>query len=167
MSAKRARPKDAQGAYDAAAKILGRAAFGFEGLVAKLVAKGFDEPVAREGVQRLKDLGLLDESRSAEAIVHATTRDLPAGEALLRARLEQRGVDNDAADDAVRDASTERDEALDAKLLARQALLRMPNSLDDAAKARRLLGLLARRGFTEDHALDAVRALVPGAFEHE
>jgi regulatory protein len=167
MTAKRARPKDAQGAYDAAARILGRGAFGFEGLVAKLVAKGFDENIAREGVQRLKDLGLLDESASAEAIVHATTRDLPAGEALIRARLEQRGVDTEAADDALRDASTQRDEALDAKLLARQALLRMPSTLDDGAKARRLLGLLARRGFTEDHALDAVRALVPGAFEHD
>ena len=44
---------------------------------------------------------------------------------------------------------------------------RMPNSLDDDAKARRLLSLLARRGFTEDHALDAVRALLPGAFEHD
>ncbi len=165
MSARRARPKDAQAAYDAAAKILARGAYGFDGLVAKLLAKGFDDDIAREGVQRLKDLGLLDESRSAEAIVHATTRDLPAGEALLRAKLEQRGVDIDASDDALRNASTGRDEALDAKLLARQALQRMPDSLDDASKARRLLGLLGRRGFTEDHALDAVRALVPRAFD--
>ena len=167
MSARRARPKDAQGACDAAAKMLARAAYGFEGLVARLVAKGFDEGIAREGVQRLKDLGLLDESRSAETIVHATTRDLPAGEALIRARLEQRGVDAHATDDVIRDATSQRDESLDAKLLARQALLRMPGSLDDAAKARRLLGLLARRGFTQDHALDAVRALLPGAFERD
>jgi hypothetical protein len=41
----------------------------------------------------------------------------------------------------------------------------MPGSLDDISKARRLLGLLARRGFTEEHALDAVRAVVPRAFD--
>lgn len=164
MSARRAKPKGAQAACDAAAKILARGAYGFEGLVAKLLAKGFDEDIAREGVQRLKGLGLLDESRSAESIVHATTRNLPAGEALLRARLEQRGVEQDAADQALKEAG-ERDESLDANLLARQALLRMPDSLDDASKARRLLGLLARRGFSEDHALAAVRALVPGAFD--
>ena len=165
MSARRPRVKDAQAAYDAAAKLLARGPCGAEGLVTKLVSKGFEEPAAREGVARLERAGLLREDRSAEAMVHATRRDLPAGEALLRAKLEQRGVRDDAAERAVREASEGADEASDARALARAALGRMPASLDDAAKARRLLGLLGRRGFDEEHALEAIRAVLPRAFD--
>lgn len=164
MSPRRSRPKDAQRAFDDASKILARAPYGAEGLIAKLTARGYDEQTAREGVARLEALGLLREDASAEAIVHATRRDLPAGEALLRAKLEQRGVDASAAHDALRDATDSTDEAADARTLAEQAARRMPDSLDPAAKARRLLALLARRGFTEDDAMDAVRHVVPDAF---
>jgi regulatory protein len=165
MSARRAKPKDAQAAYDAAAKILARGPYGAEGLIAKLVARGFEEPIARVGVSRLEASGLLKERQSAEAIVYGTKRDMPAGEALIRAKLEQRGVEAFAAEDAVREATGSTDEAAEALTLTEQALAKMPESLDDLSKARRLLGLLARRGFTEEHALDAVRAVVPRAFD--
>lgn len=165
MSARRPKPKDAQAAYDAAAKILARGPYGAEGLIAKLVSRGFEEPIAREGVSRLEASGLLKERQSAEAIVYGTTRDMPAGEALIRAKLEQRGVEAFAAEDAVRDATRATDEAAEARSLVEQAIARMPARLDDIAKARRLLGLLARRGFTEEHALDAVRAALPRAFD--
>lgn len=165
MSPKKSRPKDERAAFDAASKILARGPFGAEGLIARLVSRGFDEPIARAGVERLAELGLLREDASAEAIVHATRRDLPAGEALLRARLEQRGVDPLAAEEALHDATASTDDAAEALQLAKNAARRLPARLDDASKARRLLGLLARRGFSEDHAVDAVRAVIPRAFE--
>lgn len=165
MNARPPRPKDARAAFDAAAKMLARGPLGGEGLVERLVRRGFEESVAREGVARLEELGLLRERASAEAIVHATRRDLPAGEALLRANLEKRGVEATAAEDAVREATHGADEACAARDLARAAVARMRATLDAKARARRALGLLARRGFDEETSFDAVRAAIPEAFE--
>ena len=158
-------PHDERAAYDAAVKMLARGPLGGRGVIDRLVRKGYDEGAAHGAVSRLLELGLLREDASAEAIVHATTRDLPAGEALLRARLEDRGVDDEAGERALREAAAARDDRANALALARITVARLPASLDDKARARRLLGVLARRGFDEETCLEPARATLPGAFE--
>lgn len=158
-------PRDPRAAFDAGVKMLARTPLGGRGVIERLLKKGYDEETAHGAVARLLELHLLKEEASAEAIVHATTRDLPAGEALLRARLEERGVDESASEEALRAAGQSRDERENARTLAAAALRRMPPSVDDATRARRLLGLLARRGFDEETSLEAAREAIPGAFD--
>lgn len=158
-------PRDPRAAFDAGVKMLARTPLGGRGVIERLMKKGYDEETAHAAVARLLELNLLREEASAEAIVHATTRDLPAGQALLRARLDERGVDASASEQALHAAGEGRNDRENARQLAQAAVRRMPPSLDDATRARRLLGLLARRGFDEETSLDAAREAIPGAFE--
>lgn len=124
----------------------------------RLARRGFEESVCERVLERLERAGLLDDRALAERLIEEKTRRAPAGRLLLERELEKRGVRpedaSSAIGEAIGDAVDEHDRAM---TLARERLASMPAGLDDAARARRLFGLLARRGFDETTAEEAVR----------
>lgn len=142
-----------------------------------LARAGHDEAMSARVVDRLSQLGMIDDAALGKALIDETLARQPAGLALLRAKLLRRGIDETTIDrligagDVIRrdadDAAASADEPPRASGVAdarRLALQRLPSlaRFDSATRLRRLAGLLARRGFdadTVEAALDGLPGL--------
>jgi regulatory protein len=126
----------------------------------RLTTAGYREDLITAALQRLGDLGVLDDQAFASLWVESRDRVRPRGERALRQELRQKGIDsgviaatleerNAVADDDAGEADDARqsaDEAAAGRLLARhaRALDRIP---DPRARRQRAYALLARNGF--------------------
>ncbi len=127
------------------------------GLLDRLIARGASAATAGRVADEMERAGFLDEQAYAEALVRSVTRSRPAGSRLLESKLRAKGVERQAADAALRKASEESDPLAGAMALALRRSGAMSAKLDTRTRARRLLGLLARRGFEPGVAAEAVR----------
>jgi len=109
-------------------------------------------------VGRLVETGVVNDERLAEHVVERELRSRPAGDALLRGKLEARSVDGDIASAAVGRVSSQHTELERATELANRTALALSRRLDQHARWRRVLSVLARRGFDEDVAVEAAEA---------
>jgi regulatory protein len=125
--------------------------------------RGIPDDVAASVLDRLSEVGLIDDVAYAEAFVASRHRDRGLGRSALRAELRRKGVDPAIAADAAAgiDDTSERQRA------AELVLKRLDSAMfagPDTAR-RRLLGYLARRGYAPGLAIDvvddALRGFVP------
>jgi regulatory protein len=129
----------------------------------RLRGVGYPDALVEGAVERLVELGYLDDAAFARMWVESRDRARPRGERALRAELGQKGVPRELADQALADrrapeddAATEAgpgdleapsaDELAAARLLERKArtLERIP---DGRARRQRAYAFLARNGF--------------------
>ncbi len=129
-------------------------------LLLRLTRRGVKPAKAERIVAALAHKGDVDDARFAGLVARSIIRKKPAGERLIRAKLREKRVDRATAAQAAAEALAGRDAFADAVALARSRLRTMGTKIDDQARARRLLSLLARRGFDEETAMSAVRSLV-------
>jgi regulatory protein len=113
----------------------------------RLRAKGFGAEVVEGCLERLEDLQLLDDGAFAGAFARDRMRLRPQGRQRTVHELRGRGVDEDTAAAAVREALAE--SGADEMEMARQAAAKWRRRDGEAPEAarRRLYGFLARRGF--------------------
>ncbi len=136
-----------------------------EELRQRLSALDFSDRTIDETLSRLKAERLIDDARLA---AHAVDRELsrrPAGDALFERRLSARGIKAGLIRRAI-DGATQGQSELDrARALVAQ-LSRGERA--DARARRRIFGTLARRGFAEDVAMEAMDAVLgPEPLERE
>ncbi len=129
----------------------------------KLARRGHPEVVAAV-LDRLEDVGLVDDDRFAAQLVDSRRRTKGLSGAALRRELRDKGVDAEIATEAIGalDDATERARA--EQLVARR--LRSLAGLDPKVQARRLAGMLARKGYSPGVAYAVVRDAVNAAPEH-
>jgi regulatory protein len=146
-------PEDAPGDPEAVAKaiclrLLTGAARPRAALATALRQRGIPDDVATVVLDRFVEVGLIDDEAYAAAFVAAKHRDRALGVTALRTELRRKGVDEITVDAAVRvvDSDAERDRAR--ALIARRVDAAMSNGLP--AARRRLVGLLARRGYSAE-----------------
>lgn len=122
----------------------------------RLERKEFPPEIAARCVADLVEHGLVDDTAFAQTFVRDRVRLRPKGRRLLVQELRAKGVDADAAHDAVAEVLDEAE--VSETELARAAAERWrPRAGEDPARARRRLhGFLARRGFGGD----AIRAVL-------
>lgn len=124
-------------------------------LARAMARKGVEEAVAGQVLDRLEEVGLVDDEAYAEVLVRSkqTTRGL-ARRALLD-ELRRKGVDADVARSAVEDVTDDDEQAAAREIVAR----RLPSTrgLDPQARMRRLAGVLARKGYPAGVAYGVVR----------
>lgn len=146
-------PEDELGDPEAVARaiclrLLAAAARPRAGLAAALARKGIPPDVAVRVLDRLTEVGLVDDEAYAQSFVASRHRHGALGAAALRDQLRRKGVDPQTATSAVavvdRDAEHERARAF----VERRVDSAMAHGTDTAR--RRLLGLLARRGYPAD-----------------
>jgi regulatory protein len=109
-------------------------------------------------LDRLAAVGLVDDAGFAEQWVRSRRVNAGKGKRALAAELRTKGVDNEVITAALGDidAAAERDRA---EQLVRDKLRRERLGDDDDPKVmRRLVGMLARRGYGQNLALDVVKA---------
>lgn len=147
---------------EAALKRLAPRARSAEELRAHLASKGFSAGAIDTALADLTRAGLVSDEALARDVAEETVRERPAGRALLDHRVRAREVSEPAADAAIEGAMRGRSESADALALARAEAPRALRAAggDARAGARRLISLLARRGFEEHDAQEAsLRAL--------
>lgn len=126
-------------------------------LEGQLAKRGYPDDVSQRVLDRLTQVGLIDDADFAEQWVRSRRANAGKGKRALAAELRTKGVNNDvitAALDGI-DAGAERQRA---EKLVRDRLRREKLGDDDDAKiARRLVGMLARRGYSQTMAFDVVK----------
>jgi len=143
----RSRPK--VNALQYAVRLLSVKSYSEKKLREKLAGRQFTPEEIDGAVKRLRDEHLLDDRKFAEDFVRARLATRPrTGMALLR-DLQQRGVSKHLSQEVVAElAPHENDETLARDLLKRKWALY--EKLDDQTRRRRIMSMLARRGFRYD-----------------
>ncbi len=119
----------------------------------RLGATGFAAHDIETVVKELTRAKVLNDAALAEADVRRMKERGPAGAGAVRAKLERRGLD---AGGLVNDAGSTREEVW---AFAVKKIATMPAKLSDEAKARRLFGVLARRGVEDEMAMEVIERL--------
>ena len=126
----------------------------------RLRGKGYDTETIEGVLDALADAGLQSDERFAEVFTGEAHRSRGLASSAVRGELLRRGVDRKLAVEA----ATERpeDEEARARELALVRARRLPSSLTEDARRRRIAGYLARRGYPPEvcfrMAADAVSA---------
>jgi regulatory protein len=127
-------------------------------LAAALTKRGYPDDVSGRVLDRLTDVGLIDDQDFAEQWVRSRHLNAGKGKRALAAELRTKGVDDDVIADALADVDADaertRAEQLVADKLRRE---RLNDESDDTKMARRLVGMLARRGYGQSMAFDVVK----------
>jgi regulatory protein len=126
-------------------------------LAGQLAKRGYPHDVRARVLDRLAAVGLVDDADFAEQWVHSRRANAVKGKRVLAAELHAKGVDNDVITAVLGgiDAGVERDRA---EQLVRAKLRRETLGDDDARVSRRLVAMLARRGYGQTMACDVVSA---------
>ena len=126
-------------------------------LEGQLAKRGYPDELSQRVLDRLAHVGLVDDVDFAEQWVRSRRVNAGKGKRALAAELRTKGVDDDVVTAALADidAGVERERA---EQLVRDKLRRGKLGDDDDTKvARRLVGMLARRGYNQTMALDVVK----------
>ena len=150
-------------AFDRATAALGRRARSAHELERWLLQRGFDRADVTDALQRLTELGAIDDSQFARAFA----RSRALGKGMSRRRLAQelarRGVDRPMADAAIAEVLEE--ESVDERALLEQAArkkLAVLQGQEPEVVKRRLYGYLVRRGYAAEDIGVVVRKLLAG-----
>jgi regulatory protein len=124
-------------------------------LAAKLSAKHVPDEVAARLLDRFEEVGLIDDA----AFARDWTESRQAGRGLARRalgmELRRKGLDAETVEAALEEVSTDRERETAHALVRRK--LRSLTQVDDAVKVRRLVGMLARKGYPAGMAYEVVR----------
>jgi regulatory protein len=135
-------------AFDKALEALGRRSRASAELHRWLTQRGHAAPHAAAAIERLLELGLLDDASYARSFARARAVGRGMSRRRIRAELRRRGVPREVIDSALRDVLEDEavDEAALAAMVARKRL-RSLAGLELPVRRRRLYAFLARRGY--------------------
>jgi regulatory protein len=127
-------------------------------LAGQLAKRGYPDDVSARVLDRLTDVGLVDDAGFAEQWVHSRRANAGKGKGALAAELHTKGVDNDVITSVLGGINPAAERGRAEQLV--RARLRRENlgDADDARVSRRLVAMLARRGFDQTMAYEVVSA---------
>ena len=125
-------------------------------LAKALLKKGVPPEAGERVLDRLTEVGLIDDAALAESFAMARHTERGLARRAIATQLARRGVDDLLVTQATAQIAPE-DELAAACRLAVSRLRRMP-LLDSVTQQRRLVGLLMRRGYSAEMTYSAVRS---------
>ena len=117
--------------------------------------KGFDDETSETLLGKLDRAGLVNDAEFAELWVKSRHANRGLSRTALVAELRRKGVDGELAEQAAGEVDRESEEQR-ARELVRKKLGSLGN-VDEQAALRRLLGLLARKGYPQGLAYTVIR----------
>lgn len=120
-----------------------------------LARKGIDAEVVDRVLGRLDEVGLIDDKGFAEVWVRSRHTYDGLGRKAIAAELRRKGVDESVTADAVATVDYGAEEERARQLVRKK--LRTLTAADDPTKVRRLVGMLARKGYTQGMSYRVVR----------
>lgn len=130
------------------------------GLAQALRRKEIPDDIAEAVLDRLTQVGLIDDVAYAHSFVRTKHRDRALGRSALRTELRRLGVDEESVADAVETVDPGAERARAQELISKRLDAAM--GAGSVAARRRLLGLLGRRGYPPDIALSVVDDAIAG-----
>jgi regulatory protein len=124
-------------------------------LAAELERREFTDEVVTLVLDRLVEVGLLDDAAFAEQWVDSRHRHRGLGRRALSQELRRKGVDTETAGEAVAGLDADAERAKAGELVRRK--LPSLDRIESQAAARRLVGMLARKGYGAGMAYEVVR----------
>lgn len=123
----------------------------------RLGEKGFRREVTEAAIDRLAEVGLVDDSSFAEQWVHERHTYSGRGKRALQRELRDKGVAPADAENALAIVTDDAERAR-ATDLVRRKLTTLSREMDRDKAVRRLVGMLARRGYDQSTAFAVVTA---------
>ena len=123
-------------------------------LTGTLRRRGVADGVAEAVLDRLTEVGLIDDDAFAAAVVSSARENRGLARRGLAAELRRRGVDDDAATAALAEVDPADEEAAARDLVARR--LRAMDGLERHVRMRRLVAMLGRKSYPMDLAVRVV-----------
>ena len=142
----------AEEAFEAAVGALARKELTRAELATRLRKRGFDAEAAEVAIERLADIGEIDDARFARRYAEDKRQLRGWGTERIREALRGRGVADEDIEEALRGLGGEAEVESAVELLARRA-----DALDSETARSRALGFLARRGYDSETAYEAIR----------
>ncbi len=130
-------------------------------LAQMLARKGVPEHAAEAVLDRFVDVGLIDDAAFARAWVDSRQSGRGLARRALQAELRAKGVHVEVAAEAVETVDADDERAAARQLVERRA--RSMQRLDRATATRRLIGMLARKGYGGGMAAAVVREVLDAA----
>jgi len=125
----------------------------------KLQAEGFDAELIESLLDKFEAAKLIDDAEYAQSFVAQKSRTKKLSRAALRRELAERGVRGEEAENALAQRTDEQEREDAAELVRKK--LRPGMDLSDRTKkdrvTRRLLGMLARRGYSSSVSMSVIR----------
>ncbi|WP_313989724.1 RecX family transcriptional regulator [uncultured Rothia sp.] len=125
----------------------------------KLQAEGFDTELIEPLLDKFEAAKLIDDAEYAQTFVAQKSRTKKLSRAALRRELAERGVRGEEAENALAQRTDEQEREDAAELVRKK--LRPGMDLSDRAEkdrvTRRLLGMLARRGYSSSVSMSVIR----------
>ena len=135
-------------------------------LAEMLARKDVPEAAAEAVLDRFVEVGLVDDAAFARAWVDSRQAGRGLARRALQAELKAKGVDAEVAAQAVETVDDDDERAAARRLVERRA--RSMQRLDRATATRRLIGMLARKGYGGGLAAAVVREVLDAAgAEHD
>lgn len=134
-------------------------------LADKLAKKLVPEEIATRLLDRFEEVGLIDDAAFARLWIDSRQSGKGLARRALAQELRRKGIADEVAREAL-DAVDPSDEEAAARILV-QRKLRTMSRLDDVTKTRRLLGMLARKGYPSGLAMTVIRSEIAGVPESD
>lgn len=145
-------------AVDASLKLLSFSQRSKKELVERLKLKGYSQPAVEHAIARLSELGYINDTTYAKNLI-LVRRSQGKGTELIKFEMKRKGIPSDVISEAIKENSlTTQSEAEQILPLARKKLTQMRNVPRDVA-LKRLMGFLARRGFSIEAVQSVLRKL--------
>lgn len=130
-----------------------------------LAKRGVPVEAGRQVLDRLTAVGLVDDKAFAELWVRSRHRERGLARATLRQELHRKGIAPEVVDDALSELGSDEEAAMARRLVERK--LSSTSGLPPQTRVRRLVSLLARKGYPPGTAFGVVRAVLKEAEDLE
>ena len=124
-------------------------------LATKLRKKEIPDDIAEAVLDRFEELHLLNDANYAETFVRSRHSERGLAKRALGYELRKRGVDDETAAEALSTVDEDQEAATARRLV--DSRLRATRGLDPQVRTRRLVGMLARKGYSSSVAFRAVK----------
>lgn len=131
-----------------------------------LARKGCDPDVATRVLDRMEEVGLVDDEAYAGMLVRSQQVGRGLARRALAQTLRQKGVSDELAEAVLDDEVDPAAEEDRARSLVEKRLRRL-HGLDRTVQMRRLAGMLARKGYPSEVSMRVIREALDAAPEHQ
>ncbi|TWE13322.1 regulatory protein RecX [Rudaeicoccus suwonensis] len=134
-------------------------------LADKLRERGCDDDVAQVVLDRMEDVGLIDDEAYAGTLVRSEQMKRGLARRALAQELRRKGISDDIAREQLDTINEDGERERAAALVAKK--LRSMHGLDATVQTRRLAGMLARKGYSSSVSWSVIREAIADAPEHQ
>lgn len=124
----------------------------------RLVDRGVEDEVAAAVVARFVEVGLVDDVAYARQWVSSRLQGRGLSRRTIENELARKGIEPELADEALAEVDDDTERVTATRLVERKA--RSTQGLDFQVRMRRLVGMLARKGYSPELAYEVVKEVL-------